>query len=79
MNLEPEVQDQEGLIEEQTKESQDDVGGEDQRWSPVRNDPEDLPSTSENILTGGHLPLVELELVPFTPLKHYEVACLKDV
>ena len=46
LNLELEIQDQEGLIEEQTKESQDDVGGEDQIWSPIRNDPEDLPSTS---------------------------------
>ena len=79
LSLEPEVQDQEGLTEKQTKESQDDVGGKDQGWIPVQNDREDLPSTSKNIHTGGHLPLVELELVPFTPSKKYDVACLEDV
>ena len=79
LNLEQEVQDQEGLTKEKTKESQDDVGGEDQRWIPVQNDPEDLPSTLENILTRGNLPLVELEFVPFTPSKKYEVAFLEVV
>ena len=79
LNLEQEVQYQEGLTKEKTKESQDDVGGEDQRWIPVQNDPEDLPSTSENILTRRHLPLVELEFVPFTPSKQYEVAFLEVV
>ena len=69
MNPKQELQEQEGCTEEETKESQDDVGGEDQRWIPVQNNPEDLPSTLENILTRGHLPLVELELVPFTPSK----------
>ena len=69
LNPEQEVQDQEGLTKEQTKEIQDDVGGEDERWSPIQNDPEDLLSTSENILAGGGLPLVELELVQFTPSK----------
>ena len=70
MNPEPDVEDQRRLMEEKTKVSRDDVDGEDQRWITVQNDPEDLPSTSGNILTVGHLPLVEFELVQFTPSKH---------
>ena len=55
LNPEQEVQDQERLTEEQTKEIQDDVSGEDQGWSPIQNDPEDLPSNSKNMLTRGNL------------------------
>ena len=52
------------------------MDGENQGQSPARDNPENIPSTSSNILTRGHLPMVELGLVPFTPSKQHEVACL---
>ena len=39
----------------------------------------DPPSTSIDTITGGHLPLAELGLVPFTPSKHKAVACLDTI
>ena len=38
-----------------------------------------MPSTSGSILTGGHAPIAEVGLVPFTPSKQYDVACLEDI
>ena len=55
------------------------MDGENQGHSPTQDNPENIPSTSSNILTGGHLPMVELRLVSFTPSKQHEVACLEDV
>ena len=55
------------------------MDGENQGHSPTQDNPENIPSTSSNILTGGHLPMVELGLVPYSPYKHHEVACLEDV
>ena len=39
----------------------------------------DPPPTSDNTIMGGHLPLAELGLVPFTPSKHHAVACLDTI
>ena len=41
--------------------------------------PENLLATSSSILTGGHVPISEMGLVPFTPSKQYDVACLEDI
>ena len=38
--------------------------------------PTDPPSPSSDTIIGGHVPLAELGLVPFTPSKHHVVACL---
>ena len=40
---------------------------------------ENLPATSSSILTGGHVPIAEMGLVPFTPSKKYDVSCLEDI
>ena len=66
-------------IEEQSKKNEEDLGGEDQEQSHARDNPEATPSTSGTILTGGHLPIVEMGLVPFTPSKQYDVSCLEDI
>ena len=79
MNPGLEGTDPEDCTEEQSKKDEEDLGGEDQGQSLEQDKPESLPSTSETILTRGHLPLVELDLVPFTPSKQFEVACLEDV
>ena len=64
---------------EKSKKNKEDIGGEDQEQSPARDNPEAPPSTLGTMLTGGHLPIVEMGLVPFTPSKEYDVACLEDV
>ena len=79
LNLELEGEDLEDYIEEQSKKNEEDLGGEDQEQSPARDNPKDPPSTFETILIGGHLPIVEMGLVAFTPSKEYDVACLEDV
>ena len=79
MNPGLEGQDLEECTEEQSNKNEDDLGGEDQEQSPARDNPEDPPSTSGTILTGGHIPIVEMGLVPFTPSKQYDVACLEDI
>ena len=45
----------------------------------MRDNPENLPATSSSILTGGHVTIAEMGLVPFAPLKQYDVACLEDI
>ena len=67
------------VTEEQRKEDQEDLGNEDLGQSPIRDNPESLPSASSIILIGGHLPVVEMGLVPFTSSKQYGVACLEDI
>ena len=57
-------------MEEQNKKDEEYLGVEDQRQSPVRDNLENPPSTSSIIFIGGHLPLVELELIPFTHLRN---------
>ena len=64
---------------EQGKGDQEDLGNEDPGKIPIRDNPESLPATSESILTGGHLPMVGMGLVPFTPSKQYDVASLEDI
>ena len=39
----------------------------------------DPPASSSGMITGGHVPLVELGLVPFTTSKHHAVACLDTI
>ena len=45
----------------------------------MRDNRENLLATSSNVLTGGHVPIAEMGLVPFTPSKQYNVACLEDI
>ena len=66
-------------MEEQRKEDQEDMGNEDPGQSPIQDNPESLPSASSSILTGGHLPMVEMGLVPFTPSNKYDVSCFEDI
>ena len=54
-------------------------GGGGSEQSSMRVNPEKLPTTSSSILTGGHVPISEMGLVPFTPSKQYDVACLEDI
>ena len=60
------------MIEEQRKKYQEEVDNENQGQDPTQDSTENLPSTSGTILMGGHLPMVELGLVPFTPSKQHE-------
>ena len=62
------MQDQERTAKEQRMKDQEDLDGENQGQSPIRVNLENHPSTSINILTGGHIPMVELGLVPYTHL-----------
>ena len=78
-NPEQEMQYQEIPVEEKRKKDQEDLDGKNQGQSPTREIPENHPSNSNIILTEGHLPMVELGLVPYSPYKHHEVACLEDV
>ena len=73
------MQDQERATEEQRKKEQEDLHGENQGQIHIWDNPENHTSTSSNILTGGHLAMVVLGMVPFTPSKQNEVACLEDV
>ena len=54
-------------------------GGGGSEQSSMRVNPEKLPTTSSNILTGGHVPIAEMGLVPFTPSKQCDVSCLEDI
>ena len=78
-NLGQEAQNQGEVTEEQRKKDQEEIDNENQGQDPAQDRTENLPSTSRSILTGGHLRMVELGLVPFTPSKHHEVACLENV
>ena len=61
------------------RKEQEDLDRETQEHNTTQDNPESLPSTSGDILTGGHLPIAELGLVPFTPSKQHEVASLENV
>ena len=61
------------------KKDQEDLDNENWEQIPTEENTENLPNTSSSILTGGHLPIVELGLVPFTPSKQHKVAKLEDV
>ena len=76
---EQEVQDTGGPTEGKIQENEEVLGGGGHEQSPVQDNPENIPSTSSSILTGGHVPIVELGLIPFTPSKQYIVACLEDI
>ena len=61
------------------RKEQDDQDRENQEQNTAQDNPKSLPSTSGDILTGGHLPIVELGLVAFTPSKQHAVAQLDKV
>ena len=67
------------VTEEEGKEYWEDLSNENPGQSLVQDNPQNPSSTSSNILTGGHLPIVVMGLVPFTPSKQYDVACQEDV
>ena len=52
---------------------------ENREQSTAQDNPESFPSTSGDILIGGHLPIVELGLVLFPSSKQHEVASLDSV
>ena len=54
-------------------------GGGGSEQNHVRDNPENLPATPSSILTRGHVPIAKMGLVPFTPSKQYDVACLEDI
>ena len=54
-------------------------GGGGSEQSLVQDNLEDLPATSSSILIVGHVPIAEMDLVPFTPSKKFDVACLEDI
>ena len=54
-------------------------GGGGSEQNLVRYNPENLPATPSSILTGGHVPIAEMGLVPFRPSKKYDVACLENI
>ena len=74
-----ETKNQEWVREEKRKKDQKELDNENQGQDPAQDSTENLPSTSRSILTRGHLPMVELGLVPFTLSKQHEVACLENV
>ena len=78
-NQEQEAQNQGEVTKEQRKKDQEELDNENQGQDRAQDSTENLPSTSGSIVTGGHLPMVEMGLVPFTPSKQHEVACLENV
>ena len=70
-------------VENATKELRRKEKEEKDRYNHERDvsqeNPEDPPSTSRDIITGGCLPFVDLGLVPFTPSKKNVVASLDKV
>ena len=62
--------------EELRKKEQEDKDRESLDQDTAQDNPVDPPSTSSDTIIGGHLPLAELGLVPFTMFKHHVVACL---
>ena len=73
------MQDTGGLPEGQGQDNEEVQGGGGLEKSPTRDNRENLRATSSSILTGGHVPIVEMGLAPFTPSKQYDVACLDDI
>ena len=54
-------------------------GGGGSEQNLVQDNLENLPTTPSSILTGGHVPIVEMGLVPFTPSNKYNAAFLEDI
>ena len=67
------------VAEELRKKEQEDKDREILEHDTTQDNPIDPPSTSSDTITGGHLPLAKLGLVPFTPSKHHTVVCLDTV
>ena len=61
------------------RKEQEDQDRENLEQDTSQDNPEDLPSISGDAITGGHLPLAELGLVPFPPSKKHAVAFLDKV
>ena len=62
-NHEQGIQDTIGPTEGKIQENEEVLGGGGQEQSPVWDNPENHPSTSNNILTGGHVPIAEMGLI----------------
>ena len=54
------MQDTGGIPEGQGQDNEEVQGGGGAEQSPVRDNSENLPATSSSILTGGHVPIVEM-------------------
>ena len=67
------------IADELRQKEKEDLDRETQEHNTTQDNPESLPFTSRDILTGGHLPIVELGLVPFNSSKQHEVANLENV
>ena len=78
-NPEKGMQDIGGPIQGKRQENEIFLGGGGQEKSSSQDNPENLPSTSNSILTRGHVPIAEMGIIPFTPYKKYDVACLEDI
>ena len=61
------------------RKQKEDQDRENQEQNTAQDNLKNFPSNSGDILTGGHLPIVELGLVPFTPSKQHTVACMDKV
>ena len=73
------IQDTEDPTKGQNQENEEVVASGGQEESPVRDDLENPPSTSNSILTGGHFPISQMWLIPFTLYKQYDVEFLEDI
>ena len=69
----------EKIAEELRWKEQGDLYRETHEHTTTQDNLESLPSSSGDILIGGHLPVIELGLVPFTPSKQHQVASLDNV
>ena len=61
------------------KKEQEDQDRENLEHDTAKDNLVDPPSTSGDTITGDHLPLVELGLVPFNPSNNHVVSCLDKV
>ena len=61
------------------KKEQEDKDRENLDQDTAQDNPMDPLDSSSGTFTGGHVPLAELGLVPFTPSKHRTVACLDTI
>ena len=69
----------EQAAEELRRKEQEDKDRESLEQDTAQDNLADPHSTSGDTITGGHLPLAELGLVPFTLSEHHVVACLDTV
>ena len=77
--IEREKEEADRITEKLGQKEQEGQDMENQEQNMDQDNLESVPSTSGDILTRGHLPIVELGSVPFTPLKQHEVASLDNV